>query len=594
MTRGKTGEFRLAGLVAAWRLDLELPAPFRVATGTLPMADSRPRLSAASVGGREVVLELVEANSIAGRVVSEEGVAAAGVQLLLRAPAGEGEIELARASSAEDGRFMLCDWPTRAERLELLCDWSGMSWAMAIDASEELRRDLGEIRVPASRRVPIQVQDRTTGANLVGASLCRSGSPAVLRTGSRGGVLLPVLESEREVELDVAAPGYQFQRLRFVIPRDGGPGVVVALEPASVLELDCLDDAGRSLPGARVLLRAERALLREPLAAGSAAFASANSQRIRLWERKGRGFGNLLADRQGRLRIEDLQPDLAIDLTLATFGKQESGRLAGVTLHPGETRRIELRSERPLHDLKAAVMAEDGRPLAGAAVRIGRPEGDGYLEFSSDAEGRVCVRGLPLAEVSVTVLMDGFRAERRRVNLGERDQDLAFVLATAPQVDLLFRSGGRVVDPDLCYLRDPTLPRGVVRAERIETGSFRLELPGPGVVDVEVAMGLATHRLRVDPADGPVQTVDLPVHAALVVDGSSLAADARSPVIVFELPNGSCRRLELDARRRLETSLPLGSYRYWVTVEQDGKTATIRPPSPLDLVSAESVEILLR
>jgi len=231
------------------------------------------------------------------------------------------------------------------------------------------------------------VSDPADGASSPGASLRwlapRESTLGGGWTDARGRARVALPEDDTPARVRIEAPGHVVRELDLTPADRESEPFVVALEPAAVLELRVVDEGGRPIPGALVVLERPSASDTNP--------ANVGERRVR-------------TDAAGTARVRSLEPGV-VHLRAGSTGGARA-----IELEAGGIRAVELTGRRSA-ELEGVVRVGTA-PLEGATVRCAPLEADGAVVVGgtrADAaartagDGRFTVAGLEPGAYSVEI-----------------------------------------------------------------------------------------------------------------------------------------------------------------------------------------------
>jgi len=246
---------------------------------------------------------------------------------------------------------------------------------------------------------------------MVGGMNRRVGTGKPVTSGEDGSFRIGGLREGR-AELRVTATGRRELEQTVQIPADADPEPVVArLEQGLELRGRVETEAGEPAPGLEVLAMGSS----RRLAGGTVLMESSQTR----------------TGQDGSFHFDDLGPG---DYRLSATSNNGSSAEASVTA--GQDEVVVLRLEAG-EAVSGTVTAEDGSPIAGAAVRVfaggfrGPPP-----TVESDADGRFRVENVQPGEVTVSVEAEGFVSEREKTEVAS---------GSGAQVQIRLARGGTVV-----------------------------------------------------------------------------------------------------------------------------------------------------
>jgi protocatechuate 3,4-dioxygenase beta subunit len=373
-------------------------------------------------------IEATDLPALTGRLVTPEGLPAAGVEIVVESlTAGRGSGER-RATVDTEGRFRIA--PLRPGPFVLRIDhpdFSRTSHSVWIPETTTLM-DLGEIRLAPAATLegevvdeqgrPLQeaqmqlLQARTSVHDEATMLVYQSDARSPLATGAEGLFRFERLRAGLRFDLFVSHPGHPASYVSGVeVPRQEPLRIV--LQTGRTLTGRVVDDAGRPVPGASVhrirSMEAQRELER--------------------------------TDAEGRFELRLLKPG-----PLA-FAANADGFLPQVVRlqipEKGEPSSIEIVLDRGAA-VAGRVLDEQGGPVAGATVQVYIVSFEGSLnQYKSvtDGAGRYQIEALPRGQHRITVESAEDRMLERGLEIGDSD---------IPAFDITLTSGfevsGRVTD----------------------------------------------------------------------------------------------------------------------------------------------------
>ncbi len=358
---------------------------------------------------RGLVFEVERLPCIWGRLVEADGVTPTAGVLDCRFTWEDGTNMDAGARADAEGFFELV--PGEAWRAIELEYWGspgerGKTRA-AFGRSQAPEGNLGDLLLARGRTVRLRVTD-PGGRPIAGARTDLETEP----TDGNGETLLCELTS---ASFRVAARGHRDAEC--TVTAGAGETQVVVLEPAPELFLEIRDAAGRPLGGALVELAASRPFF--PGAAGlrmrpSTLLSDAREGRLLTWDEgpsdRGSFVARFAADEQGRLRIDSLQPEVALTLRVVARGGTVVYEEDLLPLGHDERRSLPVEVDALLVELRGRVVDERGEPVSGAsiglpAVRSGSSTHSSYDR--TDPDGRFSSSLLDLPGLRITVTKKG-------------------------------------------------------------------------------------------------------------------------------------------------------------------------------------------
>jgi len=369
------------------------------------------------------------------------------------------------------------------------------------------------------------------------------------------------------------------------------PGVPlsVTLQKGSVIE-GTVRDGATGAPVARARVEAREESGEMPLLFGGGG-----------WE-PDTGRVEAVTDEKGRFRLEGVATGLhTLSAAARGFGRARrpsivAGRSVDLTLLPGGS-------------IVGLVLSSDGRPVAGALVRI-EPEaprmgGTAPLE-KTDPAGRFEVVGLEAGTYRVIARHDRFApgvlAGVLLERAGEVQADVVLERGVPVTGRLVGASelpvAGRASIDELGGSRTPRSLSDVLRAEAGEDGVFRIEgVPAGSHVLVATAPGHSTQRVdvQVRPKDGLADLGDVFLETGLVIRGRVSDKDG-SPIADAQIRGFQPRTFATspaEARSEADGTFAIGGLApggYRLIASAPGYGSVDKPAE----AGAEDVELVLR
>lgn len=538
------GRFSLSALPATVELSLRVAAP-----GTNPRALVLAPLSGGA-DGEELVIALRSGRIALGRVLDTEERPVVGAEVRLLPTAGEareGEAEAGwRALSGENGQFEVAEVeeglvnlvvrapgyaPARVRGLRIPPGAGAFELGTVIlEPGVSVRGRVVDVvgKGVGEAAVWVSEQAATAGSTWV---VTEPESDADAVAGADGRFTLDSLVAGVTISLIVDAPGFLPLRLGQLSPPLEGP-LEVTLQPASQLVGWVSSADGVAVSGARISLHAVAAE-GDPVAAFRGALAALPPQSVL----SGEDGRFLLADLgEGRYEVEafaqGFQPPPVQSVKVALPTDPVPLRFV---LEPGAS-------------LTGLVLDSKLEPVAGARVRVGRPEG------RSDERGLYRVEGITPGSVSVVVEHPGFDRLLRDLDIAEGVTEAEFVLEGGYAV------GGFVVDGSDLPVggatvelepldSDASVPyrvsadeAGLFRFDRVAQGGYQLRGRRGGYAESEP-------RTRIEVAGEGVEEVEVRLQLGARIEGEITGLDFEELArveVVAEAPERSQRVGEVD------------------------------------------------
>jgi protocatechuate 3,4-dioxygenase beta subunit len=371
-----------------------------------------------------------------GRVLDESGRAVAGAVVVLL-PISHGSPSPSPAVADEEGRFTLSGAACGTWELTAQAEGYAPSRPRRVTiAAAGGPADLGDVVLPAGAALTGVVVDpagepvpaaevRALPADASAAVRVATAALPNDRTDGRGRFRLEALAEGASLFLIVEHPGYAPLRTAAIEVPPAKP-LRLVLAPASRVAGRVVDDAGEPIAGALVvLLRAEPGLGIVLTAAGSPE-------------------GSARTDEEGRFAIEAARPGRArLAASAAGFARSAAGEL---DLLPGSDRTgVEVILRRGA-TLAGRVTGEDGRPVAGAWVRLVEAAGDSASPAvapagaTTDEGGLYRLEGVPTGRQTIAAGDEAHPTMLAEVTAAPGRNPLDLRLAAGTEV------GGQVVD----------------------------------------------------------------------------------------------------------------------------------------------------
>jgi uncharacterized GH25 family protein len=467
------GRFRLATLTAGTAYDLRLSrAGFAPGTSEIPpLEPGRP--------AADLRIVLRRGRTGTGRVVNASEQPIAGARVLLRRDQGGDPRErmMRRMMGAQeeapietvtgaDGRFELRDLPGGTWSLEARASGYAALTVPGLTVPEGAgSTDLGTVMLPAGvalegyavdpRGRPVEgaeinASDAATPISLMRFGRQEEAAPDAV-TGADGYFRIEDRRAGEMINLEAIRQGYA---------RTSAPGVRVpseepvriVMQPASVVEGRAVDDGGKPVAGARILVfPTER--------------------------RGGMQMKDGTSDDTGAFRIEDVPPG-ALEARATAPGYQ-AAYVSNLEVRAGQ----DLKGVEIVLAVGAAVegrvVSPSGRPVAEADVRVVQEEARGFFRMpamtQTDGDGRYRLEGVAPGARTIQASHEGYRPAVRdlEVRAGENTLDLSLE-GGAEVRGRVVDEGGAPVPGARVSLREGwrswDLPNGVSGAD----GSFTL------------------------------------------------------------------------------------------------------------------------
>lgn len=447
--RGETdseGRFVLAGLT---------PGVYSLTTngagfGTAAHAIELPN------DGQQEALEIVLAAGrlVVGRVVDLEERPLEGIVVRLRATAGgeeEEEEDAYTATSDADGIFKLHGLP--GETLDVLARGRAVA-PLAVRGVQVAPGsgpvDLGTLVLAPGASLAGRVVD-PSGAVVAAAEVWIIDTPEQAARWRREGVegeagavadaqgrfLAEGLEPGREVGLYVDGPGFLPTVAWGLTPPLAAP-LEVTLLPAAQVHGEVVDEAGTPIAGAEISMHGA-----PPDDAAAAA---------KVAEADGR-FYAATSDEEGRFTVEDVAVG-AFQIEAYAAGFVPAPLQDLVIAEPREVAGPRFVLARGAV-LTGQVMDANLEPVAGARVRLGRPQGE------SDEEGRYQVAGIPPGRQAVEVFHPGFNRLYEALDIEPGGATVDFVLEGGHRVAGYVVDGSSLPVSEVVVILEPADDDGV-------------------------------------------------------------------------------------------------------------------------------------
>lgn len=588
---GADGRFRLA-TVGDGEMAIAAAAP-----GFL---DERRQLAPRPAGALPPIA-LRRAASAAGRVREPAGAPVPGAEVEVRLDGAAGPTVL-RALSGPDGAFRLRLAPDRPHRLSVHKEGYGPAEVALVAAPPGPLRDRLEVVLrPGRPAFGVALDADGLPAHGAELALVSAGKPRVEARAGEDGVFrfaaVPTgtfaLHARDNGAAPIVLPG-------IVVP--AGPGTwdlgTVTLAPAAITAGRVVDPEGTPVAGAVV-----RALAVEDGEEGAA------DQAV-----------EATAGEDGWFALTGLAPGRLVDLDVAAAGHARV-RVRSVEVPPAEPLTIVLG---PAASVTGTVTASDGRPVAGAVVRVSPDPAPGTSDHTSgssdtsagtsggptvggtDEDGRFAIDGLASGRVRVSASASGYAAAREvEVDLGSAEEP------RAAEVEIVLERGaalaGQVASvagrplPGAAVAARATAPDRRVDAVADDLGRYRLEGLAPG--DWLVVASHPGHRRRVERVTvGPEGgALDLTLDAGAEVSGRVVDGQGE-PVAGARLELRRSRdELDLPSPPLETLSDAAGSFRFGgvedgaheLRAERPG-LATVALPEPVEVRGAPVGGLLVR
>ena len=232
-------------------------------------------------------------------------------------------------------------------------------------------------------------------------------------------------------------------------------------------------------------------------------------------------------DAAGRFEIEGIDP-VPIEVEVRADGWQDATRTLDMTEIQTEPRELEIVLERAA-SVEGTVVAPDGAPVPGAAIRTWQPESpEGRVVYRpplarTDGDGHYRVEGLKPGAVSLEARHPAYGRSRGSLDASPGENLLDFHLTGGSSIrGLVVDTGGGAV-PGARVVLSSRLPSWTPRVARTnEGGAFQFEGLAPGKYSVtaeKVDVGRTSAPLVVDVNTEPLEDLVVEIQATGTISG---------------------------------------------------------------------------